>query len=258
MDSMLPLDQPRTIVLFRGPQKFTHQFSRIASDTWAECFGRFVIEEEQVTIGDGGDKKAEGIARRVDIESALLWLYGKTILSVQGYLLTDGRPLVEIPEWQERVPREHRRAVANALIDVTRTPDSGGLAIHPQWEEVKLDAAWSAAADGALEKFTGLVHRFAPPTLAHQRTFKRKSSESVVIGGSRTGRTIYRARESVLLGLYDELIREVAGYAVNGAALTGSEEIQRWMDGWHKVAAVGQLFAGGDSELVVGAEAAKE
>ena len=114
-------------------------------------------------------------------------------------------------------------------------------------EAVRVWTVWGAAEDGdAMRRFKNLVHFFSPPTSEHYRRYRRDDSRAQIISGSRKGTTVYRGAQRTLAALYDELIISVAGYAVNGVALTGTLEIRQHMDTYHKVTAALGLFGAGE------------
>jgi hypothetical protein len=96
-----------------------------------------------------------------------------------------------------------------------------------------------------MRRFKNLVHFFEAPTAEQYQRYRRDDSRAQIVGGSRKGMTIYRGAQRTLATLYDELIASVAGYALNGVALVGREQIARHMDTYHKVAAIAALFSAG-------------
>jgi hypothetical protein len=100
-----------------------------------------------------------------------------------------------------------------------------------------------------MRRYKNLEHVFESPTAEQNRRYRRDDSRAQIIGGSRKGTTIFHGAQRALAALYDELIVSVAGYAVNGVALEGREEIARHMDTYHKVAAAAQLFAPAEVNL---------
>jgi hypothetical protein len=86
-----------------------------------------------------------------------------------------------------------------------------------------------------------LVHRFSTPQFKHEQRYMREQSRSKVVGGSRTGKTIWTGVQRVLVEIYDELVLSVSGYTLNGDPL-GPAQITQHMDAYHKVVAAQQLF----------------
>lgn len=232
----IQLDLPERAVCMRGPggAVLRHVFRRITAQHWAGFFSRFRIEV---------DSKSQ----LIDLTSANLWLYDECILRAEGYKVEGGVALDSLPQWKTRVPYKHRMQAVNLLTDVQRD-ESGELVIVPECEVVRLTAVWGEGSAGAMNKVSGLIHRFEPPTAAHAERFSREISRSQVVGGSRTGKTIRQARHGILARLYDELVISVEGYAVSGKPLEGREQIAREMDVFHKVAAAGELFSTASDE----------
>lgn len=146
------------------------------------------------------------------------------------------------------------RLRAIGLLSSVEVSAEDVVEIEPDCEVVRLDALWNddGAYMGAMTKFEGLVHRFTPPTAAHQQRFSREMSRSMIVGGSRDAKTVHAVRQKVLVRLYDELVLSVEGYGAQGAPLANREEIVLHMDLLHKVTAAGQLFS------LVGEQTAEE
>ena len=163
--------------------------------------------------------------------------------------MAGGGNLTDLPNWPARLPLAHRRQVGATLADVRVAIPDGDFVIQPEGEEVLLDAAYTAAPagdgnqPGKMLKLTGLKHLFRSPTAAQHKRYNAQASRSVVVGGSRAGRTVYPTTHAVLADLYDELIVSVEGYALDGVALTSDVNARGSMDLLHKVTAAQELFA---------------
>jgi hypothetical protein len=94
-----------------------------------------------------------------------------------------------------------------------------------------------------MKLFSGLLHRFNPPTAEHKRKYNRAVSQTRVIGDARSGTTVFQGRQRLLVEFYDQLIASVDGYTLRGQPLTSAEQIRAEMDTVHKIIAVQQLFA---------------
>ncbi len=237
--AMLPLDlEPREVAFRDRGRAYVHRFPRITAAHWEKFFSGMLIESE---------REGNALIETVDVRTPALELYRAACLGASGYVVAGGGEIITLPKWQERIPYAHRLQAVDCLqrVSVHEFSDDALPAIDPEHEVVTLDAAWGVALDGAMNQYSGLVHRFAPPTSEHWIRFNRQATRARVIGGSRTGRTQYPVRQKILLGLYDELVRAVEGYSVAGQPLVAAGNIQREMDAWHKVAAIGQLFRSG-------------
>lgn len=230
---LLPLDLPERHITWQATESGqirTHIFRRLTAEDWAAYFAAITIE-------------ADRESRLVDVDTAALKLYDRAAVRAEGYSVAGGATLESLPNWKSRIRPGHRIQAVDQLTKVTASEDAKLALVEPDVDVVALDAAWSASAPGLMTNYKGLLHRFTPPSVEHQQRYSRETKRSTIVGGSRTGRTIYPVKEKILLKLYDELIQSVDGYSVGGEALTEREAICREMDAFHKVAAAGQLFS---------------
>ena len=230
---LLPLDLEERAVSWKNSQDQVrmHLFRRIGAELWNGYFARIAVESDR-----------EG--RLIDTTTAALWLYREAAIRAEGYAVRGGGSLTELQNWQDRIPMGHRLDAIHLLSCVERSVEEIAE-IEPDCEIVRLDAIWGAdpANPGGMQKFTGLVHRFTPPTADHQQRFSREISRSLIVRGSRDGKTIHPIQQKMLVKLYDELVLSVEGYGVKDEPLANREAIVREMDLFHKVTAVGQLFS---------------
>lgn len=234
-DALLPLDAPRVVNFRDRGNPFTWHFRRLTDDDWRNYFAAGVVESE---------RSGTALINRIDFASAGVALVENALTTVDGYLMRQGE-LMALPKWKQRLPLGHRQLALNLLQQVDVNQQDRELVFDADVEEVRLDAMWEIVPkpDGANTMYRGLVHRLRLPSAEEQRKYFRATSESRVVGGSRTGRTIYANRRGILLELYDELVVEVEGYSVAGEPLTGRfEAIRKHMDGCHKMLAAAQLF----------------
>jgi hypothetical protein len=249
---LLPLDIERVVVFPAGGKFHRHTFNRIGGKDWEGFFSKIDAEVEQ---RDGT------VTRTISTQAAMLWLYSQCVKRAEGYRVSDGRALEDLPQWRERVPQGHRLKAADILMQCD-TANAAEDLIEAEGDVVTLDAVWSEvegsrllAADdpkanslelihvqGGMRKFCGLVHHFAAPSAEHRRRFLRARSRAVVAGGGRSGKTIIPSAQPLLMKLYDELVISVEGYSIAGRPLSGREEIAREMDGYHKVVAAAAIF----------------
>ena len=223
----IDLAQPRTIVIRQGARTYRFTVGPIAESRWFKYFDGITSTAER----DG-----KSVVQRVDASSAGLELADAVIIESESKTLA------------------HRLAVANVLTSAYAVSEDVPEAHAAGSEAIRLHAVWSAGDGDAMRRYKNLVHFFDSPTAEQYRRFKREDSRAQIISGSRKGVTVYHGAQKTLAALYDELILNVAGYAVNGTALGGSDDagrdqIRRHMDTYHKVAAAVQLFAPANVEI---------
>lgn len=248
-DSFLDLQQPRTIVIKQKDKRFVYHFRRLSDRDWRKYYHGILSQTENVA----GEQ-----VRTFDFRSSLLALVEETLERVEGYTGPGGASVEQLADWKLRLPAGHKQAAGLVLCDV-RADDAivRDESVLSDVTEVALSCAWTANPEGYMTQFSGLVHRFRHPSIEHLRRFNRESSRARVVGGSRTGKTIWPGRQELLADLYDQLIAAVDGYSFGAMQLSDQvEEIKRYMDMQHKVAAAQVLFAGGeDAEAEVAAAA---
>ena len=234
-EQLLPLDlQERAVMVGKGSHKTTHFFRRLKDKDSEGFSSRVDTELEQ--------RDAE-VIRTVNTQTACLWLYRNAIVRVEGYQLEDGRPITELANWKERIPRPHAIRAVNLLTDISSSRPEFGNVIVSEGDLVVLDALWTADESGTgMRKYSGLKHYFASATADQQRRFDRTRNKAVIVGDRRRGRTIIPSSQQLFVSLYDELIRRVEGYSVGGRPLEGRDEIVREMDSFHKSVAARALF----------------
>lgn len=210
---------PRKIVVKQGTHTVTFLVPRVRCEEWFKYFDGIISTAE---------RKGTEIVQHVDATASGLDLVN-SLLSGQG----------EDPAY---APLAHRLAVANVLTSayVLEQPVND-IPLPP--ETVRLCAVWSAGDNDVMRRYKNLLHTFEVPTAEQYRRYRNDDSRAQVIGGSRKGMTIYRGAQRTLAAIYDELIVSVSGYAFNGVAIEGREEIARTMDTYHKVAAVLPLLS---------------
>jgi hypothetical protein len=232
-NALLPLDVAERVVSWRvkDSEKIrSHFFPRLRAADWALYFKEIRIE-------------TEGEERLIDFNSAALKLYRRLALRAEGYAVAGGGKLTEIPNWRDRVPIADVLKAVELLTKVEKHEGDDVAEIEPEAEIVALDALWNGSEPGSCSWFRGLVHRFTPPTGEHRVVYSRETGRSIQVRGAKVPRTIYVAKEGVLVKLYDELVISVEGYSVGGKPLEGRDAIRAEMDAFHKIAAVGQIFS---------------
>jgi len=233
-NSLLPLDVSERIVSFRDERGlmrrhvFTPPRARLAE-----------VREFFQQVKDGMLQAARKPGSGRDFIKPSRALYRALIIRVEGYTLTGGRPLGELPAWIERLPLAHRLAAVNLLTGITRAERAAE--IDPEFDAVELDADWNGALAETTTAFSGLLHRFEPFTEDDQHEFQHRTSRVTEVKGAREERFLQAAPEKVMLDFYDQKIRSVDGYSVSGQPLADAEQIRAWMDPFHKITALGPL-----------------
>jgi hypothetical protein len=221
--NFIDLALPRKIVIRQGAICLAYLFKPIPQAAWFKYFDG---------ITSTAEREGKQVIQHIDASSAGVALFDE-VFEAAGVT---------------SIPLAHKLAVANVLTSAYAPPrDDVQEALPP--EAVRLHCIWSAGDGDAMRRYKNLVHFFETPTAEQLRRYRRDDSRAQIISGSRKGMTIFRGAQRTLAALYDELITGVAGYAVNGVALEGREEIAQHMDAYHKVAAAAQLFAPADIEL---------
>lgn len=223
---------------------------RITEEDWRSYFSSIVVTAEQ-----------EGKSRinTIDVSSPRLALAESVLTGATGYKVADGSELTQIPGWQKKIPLAHRLRLGETVADVRPSQQDEEFTIYPEGEVVLLDATFSAVPTAdeyglvylAMRRLIGLKHVLRTPTEEQHRRYTREASRSKVVGGSRTGKTIYQGAQLLLAQLYDDLIVSVEGYSVGETPLTVDRAaIVREMDMLHKVIAAQELFQPQDTSAV--------
>jgi hypothetical protein len=166
-------------------------------------------------------------------------------MGVEGFRTAGDVPVDQLKDWKQKLPVGQKINVATVLRDVkvSTAGDEDAAPFLGETTDVSLECTWSAGENGKMTRYAGLIHRFQQPSIEQLRRYNRESSRTRVVGGSRTGKTIWPGVQPLLASLYDDLIVSVDGYSFNGVPLSEQREaIKLQMDTFHKVAAVESLF----------------
>ena len=238
---LLELTGNRTIVLYDRNRIFTLSCRRVMPADWLAYFASIVVTSEQ----NGRER-----INVMDFDTPRKSLAESVLVDATGYSVEGGKSLTEIPHWQTRIPLSHRLELGRVLADVRPSQGQGDFVIYAEGELVLIDATWASRpvrneiGDSiAMQRFLGLKHILKTPTEAQHKRYAQQASRSVIVGGSRNGRTIYGGTQEVLCKLYDELVIAVEGYSFNGEPLSDVAIIKREMDLQHKFIAAQELFA---------------
>ena len=240
-DILLELTEARVIVMRDRERTFTLTCRRIEKADWLAYFAAIQVISE---------REGEGQSNVYDGETALKLLAETVLVDAKGYKVEGGKNLTDMPNWQTRIPLAHRLQLGRVLQEVTPSHHQDPFLIHAEGEQVLIDAAWSAHSfqdeeyneRSAVRKFIGLKHVVKTPTEDQHKRYNRQASRSLILGGSRKGKTIYAGAQALLCDLYDELILTVDGYSLNGVQLSSRSDIIGNMDLHHKFTAAQTLF----------------
>ncbi|MGH9861991.1 MAG: hypothetical protein ACRD35_01060 [Candidatus Acidiferrales bacterium] len=255
--------------------RLRHTLRPAAAADWFAYEAALEMAVEEFTTRTDSDEPCYRL--RVRSSEAALLLWERLALRVEGYEEPAG---VEIPssplagsarlkpcpdgklDWRALIPLAHKEAAIAALTLVApATPRSSDpdadeeLQLpYPLLAEERRVVLEAVAAGVA---YPQLVHRFRPPSVEAERAYRRLVSETLLVRGARTPRTLLPARLPALVRLYDELILGAEGYCLNGEPLASSVQVTQRMDAWHKRVAVQALFGDSAAEVAprVNAEA---
>jgi len=237
--ALLPLDVPRVVTIKSKTHSYLLRFRRLTHEDWQKYFTSIVHQTRNF------QEYREEI---FETETAQIELVDRALISAEGY-----GDLTGVKDWKKAIPIFHRAAAGVALrsVGIERPSVDADEPIFCDLVETRLAANWSAVDGERMMQYAGLVHRFRQPSVSQLKRFNFESARVRVTGTAEAGVTTYPARQAIAMKIYDELIESVDGYAVDGHALTGVENITREMDGAHKAEAALALFRpGADIELV--------
>ncbi len=243
---LLDLSAERSIAIRDRGVIYQFKLQPITAERWLKYFDGIVSTSET----RGREQK-----NVLDTSSAMLQMVGDALISASGYKGAGGADPMQVEGWRTLIPMPHRLAVGGVLASasVREAPEDDAEGITLGAEAVVLEALWNADENGAMCQHSPLVHNFKSPTFEHERRYMRDSSRSLVVGGSRTGKTVWTGVQRTLIALYDELIQSVEGYSWGTDPLGAApSKIAQYMDAYHKVVAARRLFS---REVATGEEA---
>ena len=217
--------------------RLQHRLRPPAPADWFAYEAALEMAVEEMPSG-ADDEPCYRLHVRTSDAARLLW--DRLSLSVDGY---DGSASTE--DWRVLIPLAHKEAAVSSLTLVApsslldSTNDDSTDNFFPLLAEERVVVLEAARAGRAYPR---LIHRFRPPSVENERTYRRLLSETLLVRGSRTPRTLLPARLPGLVRLYDQLILGVEGYSIRNQPLASSVETIQTMDAWHKRVAVQALF----------------
>lgn len=230
---LLDLSGHRRIAFRDRGHLYAFTLDRIEQKHWISYFDG---------IESTSERRGKETVSTFDAITPMTNLVSELAIGAEGYILPEGKTsITEVDNWKELVSPRHWAACGEIIADVSpaySSDDQGPIALGN--DVVTLEAVWNADSSGTMLKFAGLTHYFRIPGFEHVRRYRRDQSRSSIVGGSRTGKTVWRGAQKTLIELYDELVERVEGYAYQGVAVnTGAAQ---WMDAYHKVTAAQYLF----------------
>lgn len=144
-------------------------------------------------------------------------------------------------DWKKRVPPEHKKTTIQQLLLVY--PDhSDSESEDCLFLSVGDENTFIRAFRGI--EYTALRHTFNSPSPEQRIVFSRITSDSYLIKDREGGpdRVVFPSCLSEIIKIYNALIKEVAGYSIDGKEGLSREEIIKWMDVQHKRAALQVLM----------------
>lgn len=223
----LELTGNRTLAFKVGDRLYHFTLSQITPEMWLRYFDGIVSSSES---------RGREQVNDYDETTAMAALVRSAVLKARGQGYDESAMGAGCG-----VRLAHCEQIGKLLARVGAAADTGDVGVVGL-DEARLEAVWNCDDAGVLRLHRPLLHRFATPTFDHERKFMRARGRSKVVGGSRTGKTIWMGTQRVLLELYDELIREVEGYTSGGKTLGNTGAIVAEMDAYHKVVAGQMLF----------------
>jgi len=234
---LLDLAQPRVVAIEDRGRQYVLKCRRIEPADWLLFFNAITVTSES---------NGREVINVTDIDSPRVALAEAVLMDAMGYKVDGAERITDLPSWRSRLPIAHRRKLGEVLSDA-RPESSDELVISGVGEVISLSSTWTAAdvVPGeriTMQRISGLRHNFEAPSEAQYRRYQRAANRVKIVGGSRSGKTVYMGAHAALAELYDELIVSVAGYSVNGSPLSGRDAIAAQMDMHHKVMAAQQVF----------------
>lgn len=236
------MDTPQSTLDLAGERKiairdrgvlYRFTLQRVTGERWLKYFEG--IESSSETRG-------REQFNTIDASSALLSLVGDLLISATGYKIAGDLPITSLENWQQKIPMGHRLAIGNVLTSAAPSTEDGEVVCLGGDRSVEIESLWNADDEGNMARYPRLVHKFKEPSFDHERRYRRDSGRSKVIGGSRTGKTVWMGAQPTLIKIYDELIQGVEGYCYGSDDLGAPGHIVQYMDAHHKVMAARQLF----------------
>jgi hypothetical protein len=248
---------PLKVSLAGRSYRLRHRLRPPAAPDWFAYEAALEMAVEELPAG-ADDEPCYRLHVRTSDAARLLW--DRLALGAESYQFPtkestpsaegreEGRREVEgqsSNDWKEHIPLLHKEAAISSLTlvapslaaDSTNNDSTNNFFPLLADERVVLLEAVRAG-----RAYPRLVHRFRPPSVEHERAYRRLLSETLLVRGSRAPRTLLPARLPGLIRLYDQLILGAEGYSLHNQPLASSLDALQHMDAWHKRVAVQSLF----------------
>jgi len=217
--------------------RLQHRLRPPAPADWFAYEAALEMAVEEMPSG-ADDEPCYRLHVRTSDAARLFW--DRLALSVDGY---DGAASTE--EWRALIPLAHKEAAVSSLTLVAPSTapypanSESTNYFFPLLADERVIVLEAARAGRAYPR---LIHRFHPPSVENERTYRRLLSETLLVRGSRAPRTLLPARLPGLVRLYDQLILGVEGYAIENQPSASGPQLIQSMDAWHKRVAVQAVF----------------
>ena len=228
---------PLKVSLAGRSYRLQHRLRPPAPPDWFAYEAALEMAVEEMPSG-ADDEPCYRLHVRTSDAARLLW--DRLAVGVEGY---EGSSSTE--DWRALIPLAHKEAAVSSLTLVApstaaySTDNDSANNFFPLLADERAVVLEAARAGRAYPR---LVHRFRPPSVENERSYRRLLSETLLVRGSRAPRTLLPARLPGLVRLYDQLILAAEGYSVAGQPPASSLQLIQHMDAWHKRVAVQALF----------------
>jgi len=209
--------------------RLVHELRAPSQEDWIRYDRALNVVVEDVTVdGETGIRINDGAIR------AKCDLYDRLVIGVQGY---SAEP---VTDWN-LIPTGHKQAATGCLLDVYSADPETVESLNYYFDAGEDIVVLSAIRE---EHFPRLVHHFKSPTADRRMEYQRLHADNMIVKGMRGGgdKVLLPSRMKAVCALYDALIADVEGYAVDSREVHDPKEIVKWMDAQHKHVAIRALF----------------
>lgn len=206
------LSQPEFLVEIEANGKtLKHKLRKPTLDDLVKREDLIVYETEE--IADGQD------AIRADTERADAALWDRIAISVTGYRTGDQGPDAEIhvtSELAAKIPSSHKATAVRGLYASTCEVEAGddeGFNLDGESFTVRQDIGPDT------EPYAVIRHTLRQPTEGERQDYRRRSSQTVLVRGSKRTKARVQTNLKPAVELYDKLFLSISGVEENGQAM---------------------------------------